>query len=71
MKKSKRIIRYPKRLFFLVRKINLYLRDRENQEAFFNKQRPPEKEVTTGSQAEINGVKTPFTPSELDKKEII
>ena len=32
---------------------------------------PPEKDINTGSQAAMNGVSIPFTPSELDKKEII
>ena len=38
-------------------------------EAFFNKKNPTDNEIKTGSQADKKGVKTPFTPSELETKD--
>ena len=39
-------------------------------EAFLNKRDPTDKEIKTGSQVLIMGLKSPFTPNELKTNDI-
>ena len=39
-------------------------------EALLNKNNPPNIEIIIGPQADMKGIRIPFTPNELNKKEI-